>query len=94
MGDVADILGMGKSTASSSTGEDAAKILGLTKPKQKAKLIEKPKGMSREVFALLGKDVIAPAIPGGQGLVLKSKWKNSLKGKWIWAPIQPFSARR
>jgi hypothetical protein len=47
----------------------------------------KPKGMSREVFGLLGKDGLAPAIyPSGLTMSknekYKSKWVHSLKGKW------------
>lgn len=91
MGDVADILGF-KSTASSSSSSD---LLSHAKQKKaQAGLIPKPKGMSREVFGLLGKDGLAPAIfPNGQGPAFKSKWVNSSKGKWIWAQVKPFSAR-
>ena len=90
MSDAADILGIQRTVS-----DEASKFLqGENKTKLK-KVVSKPKGMSREVFSLLGKDGLAPAVqPNSLGPILKTKWKNSLKGKWLWAPIEPFSARK
>mmetsp|Transcript_22673 Transcript_22673/g.33138 ORF Transcript_22673/g.33138 Transcript_22673/m.33138 type:complete len:538 (+) Transcript_22673:120-1733(+) len=85
MGDVADILGMNKHASSSQ--DDAARILG-EKPKSSSKIKSKPKGMSRELFALVGEDGIAPAVQTNQGPLFKDKRQNAMKGKWVWAPFR------
>ena len=56
----------------------------------------KPKGMSREVFGLLGKDGLNPAVVPAPPLTsqFKKKWNAATKGKWIWTKIVPFSARK
>ena len=104
MGDVADILGMSgaKSSSSSSSNNNSSsadQLMGLNKPVKAASNSikdNKPKGMSREVFGLLGKDGLAPAAYPAQpaGAAFKQKWVSSLKGKWVWTKIKPFSARR
>ena len=89
MGDVADILGLG-AKAPLSASEEASKILG-DKPKfHSHKNAKKPKGMSREVFGLLGHESLNPSIqtnkiPVTQGF--KTKRSTALKGKWVWAPF-------
>ena len=97
MGDVADILGLNPKENTASTSSDNLFNSNFSKIKKtpSSSSIPKPKGMSREVYSLLGKDSLAPAVAGTnipQGL--KSKWVNSLKGKWVWAQIKEFSARR
>lgn len=89
MGDVADILGMGKQA--STTNDEASRILG---DKLKAKPIivkkPKPKGMSRELVNLIGTESIAPVVVTNKsgGPLFKSKRFNTLQGKWIWAPFK------
>lgn len=86
MSDVADMLGLSAKPSSGNLAlEEAQKIMG---DKVKVKGMKKPKGMSREVYDLLGKDGLVPAT---QGNVIapnfKSKRVNALKGKWIWTHI-------
>ena len=98
MGDVADILGLGsKENASSISSDNLFNNLNSSKIKKAASSssVPKPKGVSREVYSLLGKDSLAPAVPSTNvNQVLKSKWVSSLKGKWLWTEIKQFSARR
>jgi hypothetical protein len=87
MSDVADMLGLSaKSSSANLASEEAMKIMGDKAVKVKG--AKKPKGMSREVYDLLGKDGITPAV---QGNVIapnfKNKRANALKGKWIWTSI-------
>jgi hypothetical protein len=89
--DVADILGLKRS--SSSAQDDAAKILGEKSKSIGSKSKSKPKGMSRELFALMGTDGIAPSIQTTQGNLYKDKRQHSFQGKWVWAPFSN-SARR
>lgn len=86
MSDVADMLGLSaKSSSGNLALEEAQKIMG---EKAKVKGARKPKGMSREVYDLLGKDGLTPSV---QGNVIapnfKNKRANALKGKWIWTSI-------
>ena len=85
MGDVADILGL--SVAKPLTIlDETAKILN-DKPKglnAGPKLNKKPKGMSREVFSLLGADSFVPATMPVNTIGFKSKRLNATKGKWTW----------
>lgn len=56
--------------------------------KVKVKGAKKPKGMSREVYDLLGKDGLVPAVQGNVAVPsFKNKRTNALKGKWIWTSI-------
>jgi DNA methyltransferase 1-associated protein 1 len=87
MSDIADMLGIAnKAPSGNVASEEAMKIMG-----EKAKIVKggkKPKGMSREVFDLLGKDGLVPAIQGNVVAPnFKSKRVNALKGKWVWTPI-------
>lgn len=98
MSDVADILGYGNRISSSSNmnalGDEAQRIMqGGERAKNAAGVrpLKKPKGMSREVFRLLGVDnasftpSIQPAAPVVGGF--KNKRANALKGKWLWQRI-------
>lgn len=91
MGDAADILGVQKSKPAANdplsimTGAD--KVAAPSKPDK----MKKPKGMSREVFNLMGKDGIAPSIqtnadPKNAGF--KNKRQSSTQGKWVWTEYQ------
>jgi DNA methyltransferase 1-associated protein 1 len=87
MSDIADMLGIAnKAPIGNVASEEALKIMG-----EKTKIVKggkKPKGMSREVFDLLGKDGLVPAIQGNVVAPnFKSKRVNALKGKWVWTPI-------
>ena len=88
MGDVADILGLNEKTHSSA---DVAAKFFAEKPKV-VKGMKKPKGMSREVFDLIGrdKDALVPSMQSNATLVtgaFKSKRASAMKGKWVWAPF-------
>lgn len=88
MGDVADILGLNEKTNSSA---DIAAKFFAEKPKAQGKG-KKPKGMSREVFDLIGrdKDALVPSMQSNATLTtgaFKSKRASALKGKWVWAPF-------
>ena len=88
MGDVADILGLNEK--SSSSADVAAKFFA-EKPKAVGKG-KKPKGMSREVFDLIGRDgdALVSSIQSNATLVtgvFKSKRASAVKGKWVWAPF-------
>lgn len=88
MGDIADILGVNGSTGNK-VSDEVSKILGdKVKVGPKAK---KPKGMSREVFRLLGNEASVSAAEEisrpstTQGFKLKRNM--GMKGRWSWAPI-------
>ena len=88
MGDVADILGLNE--RSNSSADVAAKFFA-EKPKAVGKG-KKPKGMSREVFDLIGRDgnALVSSIQSNVSLatgVFKSKRASAVKGKWVWAPF-------
>ena len=92
MSDAADILGI-KQSAPTSSAQVAVQLMADTKPKQaSSKHTKKPKGMSREVFDLIGrdKDSLVPAMQSNATVAtgaFKSKRASALKGKWIWAPF-------
>ena len=66
MGDVANILGI-QSKAALSTAETAQAILaGSTSAAPAKKKPKKPKGMSREVYDLMGPDGLVPAMETSQ----------------------------
>ena len=98
MGDVADILGLGSKQGGTSSSNSIDSFLGGgagNKSGKKTGPVAKPKGMSREVFSLLGKDALAPAIqPSNPSAMFRSKRSNVLKGKWVWSLMKPFQARR
>jgi hypothetical protein len=97
MGDVADILGLGskQGSASSSSIENFLGGGAGNKNGKKSGPAAKPKGMSREVFSLLGKDALAPAIQSSNpSAMFRTKRSNVLKGKWVWNLMKPFQARR
>lgn len=79
MSDVADILGNEKVQLSAS---DEAARLFADKSKSKPKAT-KPKGMSRELFSLVGTESIAPAVQTDT-IVFKNR-RQSAQGKWVWA---------
>lgn len=93
MGDVAEILGLATARPNNSIVEETAKILN-EKPKglnAGPKLSKKPKGMSREVFSLVGADGFLPSMTAGTPTAsgpissgFKMKRKSSTKGKWLW----------
>ena len=97
MGDIADILGLSSKQggASSSSIENFVGGVAGNKSGKKTGPAAKPKGMSREVFSLLGKDALVPAIqPSNPSAMFRSKRSNALKGKWVWSIMKPFQARR
>jgi hypothetical protein len=88
MGDIADILGVQKGPELTD-GQQATKIMegapGVDRPVK----MKKPKGMSREVYDLVGPAGLLPAMetkkPISSGF--KEKRVSATKGKWIWAPF-------
>lgn len=93
MSDIADMLGLSaKSSSGNLASDEALKIMG-DKVKS-GKPAKKPKGMSREVYDLLGKDGVVPSVQGNVVIPnFKSKRVNALKGKWVWTHIKS-SARQ
>jgi len=89
MGDVAQILGV-EQKAALSQGETAAAILAGSSAPAPARKMKKPKGMSREVFDLMGPDGLVPAIETSKtkSSGFKDKRISATKGKWIWAPFK------
>jgi DNA methyltransferase 1-associated protein 1 len=89
MGDVAEILGL-QGKQAQSNGEVAAKILS-EKPKAAGpKGVKKPKGMSREVFDLMGpgQDSLLPSMQTNATMTsaaFKSRRTTAAKGRWVWA---------
>jgi len=100
MGDVADILGLGSKQGGASSSNSLENIIsgvcsGTATKGKKSGPAAKPKGMSREVYSLLGKDGLVPAVqPSNPSSLFRSKRDNVLKGKWLWSSIKPFQARR
>ncbi len=97
MGDVANILGVQQS-APSSAAEETNKILHGAANKNKMinkSRVPKPKGMSRELFSLMGVDSMVPAVATNTSALagIKNKRSNVNHGKWTWAPFTT-SARR
>ena len=88
MSDVADMLGLSAKAGAPSASEEAAKIMGDKAKNLGSKTGKKPKGMSREVFDLLGKDGLVPSVQGNVAVPnFKNKRVNALKGKWVWTHI-------
>lgn len=91
MEDVANILGLSGSVKENPS--EASKILGLAENKNKmiSKGPKKPKGMSREVFGLLGQDSILSSLqpqPSNQHAQLfKSKRTVGNQHKWVWSEV-------
>lgn len=88
MGDVAAILGLNEKPT---TSADIAAKFFAEKPKAVGKG-KKPKGMSREVFDLIGRngDALVPSMQSNATLAtgaFKSKRASALKSKWVWAPF-------
>ena len=88
MGDVADILGMGKAKESSAA-DVASQMMNDAKPKGGSKeKRKKPKGMAREVYDLLGPDGIVPSMETNKvSTGFKNKRASALRGRWVWAPF-------
>ncbi len=96
--DVADILGLSRPVQ-----DEITKLLDdsiTSKQKTSSQINQnkgknKPKGMSRELFALMGSDGIAPSIQTNnvQGSLFKDKRQSHMRGKWIWSTFKN-SARR
>lgn len=88
MGDISDILGV-NAKSNSYLSEEASKFF-TDRPKS-TKLLRKPKGMSREVFGLIGHESIHPSMQTNKVVTLnpsfKTKRASIFKGKWIWAPL-------
>ena len=85
MGDIAEILGM-KAVVSATDAEVAKNI--LLGPKAGVKKMKKPKGMSREVFDLIGHDSLNPAMQTNKVVIqtgFKEKRASALKGRWMWS---------
>ena len=93
MSDVANILGVhvpGAMTAA----DEAAKILAAKSKIGFKSKQPKPKGMSREVYSLMGVDSIVPTVQTNKpSLGFKNKRISATHGRWIWAPFSN-SARR
>jgi DNA methyltransferase 1-associated protein 1 len=87
MSDVANILGVQGKAPVGTAGEEAAKILSAKPVPVKSNKQPKPKGMSREVYSLMGQDSIAPIAPANAKLTggMKSKRASLVHGKWVWA---------
>ncbi len=82
MGDVADILGLKQSSQSN---DESLKLLVDNKPKP-AQKNKKPKGMSREVFGLIGHDSLNPSIQTNKvSNNFKTKRLSSVRRKWVWS---------
>lgn len=97
MGDVADMLGImvQKPNAPVNAAEEAIKYLSESKTskseqKLSSKGIKKPKGMKREVFDLIGKGGMVPAMQSTStsAPIYKTKRIIASKGKWIYVPIE------
>ena len=92
MSDVADMLGL-EGNVPSATMSSSDEVLKLMSNKQKSagtkQYMKKPKGMSREVYRLLGKDSLIPSVQSSNITAkgFKDKRSNNLAGKWLWKPI-------
>jgi DNA methyltransferase 1-associated protein 1 len=102
MGDIADILGLSSNNNhKDGLSQEASKILGTSesmKSKNSSKLVKKPKGMSREVFSLLGQDNLTsslqPQLTIQQSNTFKSKRSAISSGKWVWSEVFESSSNR
>lgn len=78
MSDIADILGF------SGKQDDSLKVASKA-----SKPAKKPKGMSREVYDLIGAETLVPSMqPNAIAPTFKNKRATVLKGKWIWDVIK------
>jgi hypothetical protein len=91
--DVVDILGISRPSGQDDSMKMFLDTENNASKKSNKKTINKPKGMSRELFALMGPDGITPAIQTNQGNLFKDKRQHAMKGKWIWSSFRN-SARR
>jgi DNA methyltransferase 1-associated protein 1 len=86
MGDVRDILGMEKKK----TATVADELAKMTASKKVSKLVKKPTGMSREVYALVGQHGLPSMVPtraiepGSAGF---KKKRNTGPVHWAWTPF-------
>jgi DNA methyltransferase 1-associated protein 1 len=92
MGDVADILGLGSKGGGDGTSDPLSLALGdgrKGKNKDKDKRASKPAGMSREVYALLGKEGMPPVAPVSKPTIVKGMKarRDDKDTKWVWAPF-------
>lgn len=85
--DVTDILGISRPSGS----DESFKALledGNNKQKLNKKNQTKPKGMSRELFALMGPDGLTPSIQTNQSNLFKDKRQHLMHGKWVWSKFR------
>jgi DNA methyltransferase 1-associated protein 1 len=86
MGDIANILGVQAKVALSASETAQAILAGPNPIPENKKKMKKPKGMSREVFDLMGPGGLVPAIESAKvGAGFKDKRVSVTKGKWLWA---------
>ncbi len=79
MSDIADILGF--------AGKQNDELFKVSKLSSKP--AKKPKGMSREVYDLIGAETLVPSMQPNEILpTFKNKRATVLKGKWIWDVIK------
>jgi hypothetical protein len=90
MGDIANILGVQAKPILSQAQTAQAILAGPTPIANTTKKMKKPKGMSREVFDLMGPDGLIPAVETSKQVHsgFKDKRISATKGKWIWAPFK------
>jgi hypothetical protein len=91
--DVVDILGISRPSGPDETSKLLLDNDSNASKKVNKKSMNKPKGMSRELFALMGPDGITPSIQTNQGNLFKEKRQHAMRGKWIWSSFRN-SARR
>jgi hypothetical protein len=95
--DVGDILGLSRPSATSQ--EEQIKLLlddsSNKQTKSNSKNKTKPKGMSRELFALMGPDgaALAPSIQTNQPNLFKDKRQHAMHGRWVWSSFRNSSRR-
>jgi hypothetical protein len=94
MSDVANILGVAQAAPTTAADETARILGGKTSTAATASAAKgkgrKPKGMSRELFSLMGQDGIAPSVQSNKAPVVsgfKTKRVSAFQGKWLWAPF-------
>lgn len=94
MSDVANILGVAQAAPTTAADETARILSGKTTASVSASVAKgkgrKPKGMSRELFSLMGQDGIAPSVQSNKSPLIsgfKTKRVSAFQGKWLWAPF-------
>lgn len=94
MSDVANILGVAQAVPTTAADEAVLILSGKTAAASAASAAKskgrKPKGMSRELFSLMGQDGLAPAVQTNKAPVVsgfKTKRVSAFQGKWLWAPF-------